>query len=471
MTDKPKRKNKFDDSFDKQFTQDILTLLYRDRSFCIQYYARIKGKYFTSGIQKNLFDILYSFYYKYRRLPTQDEARNQVVKQFWNPTQADLQLAHSTMLDEIYDLPLPDGRVVKDSLTKWIQMAEVSTLIFDTVENYKDLDVFDLKKKITDICSISLDDEDLGISNKSFLDVLLRMDDSDDRLKTTFTQVDKAFGGGMKRGELAVFMGPSNRGKTQVLINMGRGFLIDGHNVLHLSLEMSEDIVARRYLCSMNNMRMRELEGLSKLKDIAKQLNEMTVYTDKNLRIKHTDANSFTVDDLESYLARLKEVGFNTDVLILDYADLLKASGKHAEERHKLNEIYLALRRLGNQLGIAVVTVSQTNKVGELVDHDTDGTVSYIPKPLSLAHVGEDWRKTHTADYIIGIRRPVHTDQLPEQDDTLMYLDVLKSRNAARDTEMCFNANWAKSLMVEIEPGEISTDNLVTELQGKKKVI
>ena len=66
-------------------------------------------------------------------------------------------------------------------------------------------------------------------------------------LSTGISELDEQIGGGIFRRELNVWMGPPKSGKTAALIHLSKIALFMRKNTLYVSLEMSEEKIARRF--------------------------------------------------------------------------------------------------------------------------------------------------------------------------------------------------------------------------------
>lgn len=232
------------------------------------------------------------------------------------------------------------------------------------------------------------------------------------KVSTGIDKLDEVLDGGMSPGELCVFLGPPGRGKTTALINIGVGALLRGLTVFHVTLEISDRKIARRY-----DMRISGRTFLS-LKTDPERIHNPLLKLRKNgcdLIIKDWSMESPTVDDLYgviiSYQARM---GKKMDIVIVDYGDLLGASHSHKDSRFALEEIYTELRRLAVKLKVPLYTASQSNRE------------SLNKMLVGMKDVAESFGKVKVADVVIGIC------QTPEEDeDKLVRLFIAKSRKAS----------------------------------------
>lgn len=241
-------------------------------------------------------------------------------------------------------------------------------------------------------------------------------------------------------GELLVVLAPANRGKTWSLINIGKHCLQTRLKILHISLEMSESKIVQRYLQAIGSLsqstsenfkievsefahdELHRLSGLQisqinrpSIKDAtvqAKTLKTLEKYKGRiPLEIKRFPTSALTIEGLEVFLDSMDRLyNYTPDVLLLDYADLMKLDYKNL--RTSTGDIYKELRRVGVERNIAMVTASQANRLAE------DARV------ITLKHLAEDYSKAATADTIIAFC------QTPaEKNLKLARLFVAKARN------------------------------------------
>lgn len=223
------------------------------------------------------------------------------------------------------------------------------------------------------------------------------------------------------RGELFLFLAGKGRGKTWFMINVGRIAMRVGKKVLHVSLENSEmETRGRYYQCAFSiprwkteEIKFREMrfDAEGKMLDITKTSEppkfdmqspyleeELETYISKtlglragNLIIKRFPNRTLTMEMLEAYMDSLEQIdGFIPDILLLDYAKIMKLKGASPNERRiALGENFERLRGMAIERNIAVVTADQLNRKG------------YDTQQAHSVHIGEDWSQVHTADTVV----------------------------------------------------------------------
>ena len=118
------------------------------------------------------------------------------------------------------------------------------------------------------------------------------------------------------------------------------------------------------------------------------------MYGNDNYRLKSYPKFAASVNDIINDLDILEySSGFVPDVLIVDYADILKPINSHLENRHQLDETWKTLGRIATERNILVITASQTNRVGA------------GKKNLKGTDIAEAFTKTAHVDTLIMIQQ------------------------------------------------------------------
>jgi KaiC/GvpD/RAD55 family RecA-like ATPase len=223
------------------------------------------------------------------------------------------------------------------------------------------------------------------------------------RLLSGFVQLDAVLGGGFRRGSMVVWVGATSVGKTMMLVFQAVVFMLQGKNVLYISLEDSRDVVLERFdMLLFSNVR-NDVEGLKRRIELLRCMGKVEVMY----------AARMMIDELEGLLEGLAD---EVDVLVVDYGDLLSVEkGKRDADWVEQGEVFERLMRLADKHNKWVVTASQANR--EAVDR----------KVLSLGNVGRSFRKVQVADYVIALSQTKEEEQ-----QGLIRLVVLKNKFGKR---------------------------------------
>lgn len=275
----------------------------------------------------------------------------------------------------------------------------------------------------------SVFDPGLRLSNKDrvldFLDQQLAC------FPTGIPEFDKR-GFGPTRKELWLYIAAAKRGKTWMLIQLAKMAMIHRLKVCHITLEMSEDRSAQRYLQAMFAMAKRkekkivtkferdtlgrfvgfdEQEITPKLSmqdpEIRKKLEKRIAHFGprllSNVFIKQFPTGHLTVKQLEAYLDSLESnERFTPDLLIVDYPDLMKIDRNNF--RLSIDEIYKELRGIGVQRNIAVAVVSQSNRAAAKAKHVGNDNVAEAYSKVAHADCIITYMQTE-AEHKMGLAR------------------------------------------------------------------
>src|SRR5258708_1863090 len=118
------------------------------------------------------------------------------------------------------------------------------------------------------------------------------------------------------------------------------------------------------------------------------------------LFIKEIPTKTATVQTIRSYIQRLIATkNFTPDVVIVDYADLLRGTRGYGEKRFELEGVYEELRALAQELNAVLITADQTNRSGMEMEL------------VTIAQIGEAYLKATVCDLILTISRRMEDKQ------------------------------------------------------------
>ena len=215
--------------------------------------------------------------------------------------------------------------------------------------------------------------------------------DNNGQVSTGWKTLDKKLFGGFNRGELNIFAGGSGAGKSLFLANLGVNWAMEGMNVVYLSFELSEALVAMRIDSMMTDIPTREifkdLDGVEmKVKLLGKKSGAF--------QIKYMPSGKNT-NDIRSYVKEYEiKTGRKVDVLLIDYLDLMMPMSRKVSPSDlfiKDKFVSEELRNLAMESKTVFVTASQLNR----------GAVEEIE--FDHSHISGGLSKIQTADNVIGI--------------------------------------------------------------------
>jgi hypothetical protein len=355
-----KPKGTYGEVWSDKFQQRCLAVLARVPAVALKYRSALHHNYFVSNVRRVIAKALLAYIDKYRELPSADTLLVTVSEITDEETAKKCQ----EEIDYAYTLDLSDVVGVTDRIIEFGRQQAMENAVIEAADM-----LGKGKRDITPVIRkaelVGQDLTNIGIEYRTaprlpWYDPELE----DDRIPTGMPHLDKALGGGMLRGGLYVYLGPPKRGKSIALVNTGFGPLLslDKYNVAHYTLEMSQKRVGIRY-----DMRLAGKHWQLRKSDPEKfaavmQERAATLLTG-NLFIQGYSTRTAGVGMLRGHLALLASAhGFYPDMIVVDYADIMKAESRLGEMRHEQAGIYEDLRGLGGEKNAVVVTASQAKK-------------------------------------------------------------------------------------------------------------
>lgn len=213
--------------------------------------------------------------------------------------------------------------------------------------------------------------------------------------------------------ELAMVVAPPGVGKSLYLVNQGVQSLIDGNNVLYISLEMSEDKIAQRFDSIMTLIPQTRLKDPKIQLTVKERLDIFQKEFKGKLVIKEYPTLSISVNSIRSLLVQLKNYnGFVPDILIIDYLELLRSTRDIQHEYQAQQRVAEELRGLSMEHNLLVWTATQTNRSAKAKALITD------------AELGDSYGKIRPCDFSISLNQSEE-----EFDNGKMRVYIMKSRN------------------------------------------
>lgn len=378
-------------SFDRIFQEKIVQAICVDRQWATQINEVLDIDYFQFAYLKLVSSTYLNYYKQYKEFPSNDLLIGMLKEQLKAEKDTVLLdqvkgfLKRVATNEDLGDLPH-----VKEKALDFCKRAKLQKALMQSV------DLIDSEKyeKIVDVVKEAIHS---GNHHSKGLEL---SDDVDARYSETFrrtvptgiTELDqrKILNGGLGGGELGVVVAPTGVGKSHMMVHFGAQAILRGKNVLHYTFELNERAVGIRY--DSHIIDVPSLECYDCKEDIKKYYVENK---DKlgRLIIKYYPTSSATTMTLNGHIEKLATQGFKPDLVIVDYAGIMRSTDHFDLLRLELKKVMEELRALATDLDIPIWTCIQSNKEGaqnEIVD---------------LTNMSEGYGQAHVADVVLGLAR------------------------------------------------------------------
>jgi len=434
-----------------QFGQDFEKIFFRISLEKPKYLQSIKSGYYTSEEIDILSYLANKFYVKFKETPGKEQLKLLVQ----NYKKAKEKITDG-ILDVIFDVDLAqyDEEWLTSTAESWIKWRTFDTTLIDTIEYIKttqvtpdnaDSIIQKVKGLINERNNITFN-SDLGLD-------FFNPEDHDqkeaEKVSSGYNFVDRVLGGGYdKGGNLVVYAGEQNIGKSIYLANDAASFVKMGVNTVVITAEMAAHKFVKRIGSNLLSINISEYSDKAKQKEYIQRRLETVgdgFTPPGQLFIKQMPTSQATVLDIDAYITQLEEEKqIKIGAVVIDYINILaNYRNPNSENTYlKIKQIAEDLRAMGQRHDWLIVTATQITRGG------------YNSSDISMGDIAESAGLSHTADVMYGI---IQDDLMRASDE--YWLKILKMRDGeGKGTKCKLNINWNYMRLVETE--DITNSNL-----------
>ncbi len=279
-------------------------------------------------------------------------------------------------------------------------------------------------------------------------------------ISSGITAIDDFTAGGLRAGQLGIFVAPTGQGKSTILMNIAyRTSLIDTCDTWFVSNELTMAEQTERFLSRMTGIEVSKIQNDPYSAYETGLLDKhWTDYKIQDRLTLTTILKSFSAKDLEASLMKRKAItGWSPKLLVLDYIERMTPNNAvyGEQEWRSLGRIAGDLIQFGKRHGIAIWTAAQTNRAG--LKDNVELTMDMGQS--SIRHFQE-------ASYVITLQKhPVPGDDGQE----VFKLKVEKSRHARNTNRAVFLRVDLDKMLVTDEKIEFSLPTIQPNSNTDKK--
>ena len=257
---------------------------------------------------------------------------------------------------------------------EWIKKERLISSLYKVASMVKESSNLDKVKSIVD--------DALDVSNyqtsystlESLSDIPDKINEErgeDKLVKTGFKELDNYMEGGLGIGEVHVILGSAKGGKTSFLVQLGKNALEQNKNVVHITLELSENIINWKYATCITGMTYDQVKRATNnspelRKEYLKRLSNFQQNINSSLFIKKFPAGKTDTIEIKAFINALIDDRklIKPDLIVIDYDDLLVSSKKMQEKYYDIGQVYFDMVNLAETFSCPVLTASQVNRLG-----------------------------------------------------------------------------------------------------------
>jgi|10_taG_2_1085330.scaffolds.fasta_scaffold01019_21 replicative DNA helicase len=379
----------------KEFQNRVLQGTITDKIFFEKIFEILKEDYFVSDAHKVLWIEIRKLFNKYDSPPTYEMLRLE-ISHYPESDQKD------ATIEVLKDIEKKVNRTeiehAKETAFEFCKNQSMKNAILKSVELLKDGKFEEIQKTIEDSLKITTE-QDIGHKYFESLKSRSTANHRPNACPTGFDALDHldVLDGGLAGGELGVVMAPTGVGKSFLLVNFGYGALAAGKNVIHYTFELSENNIGTRYDSRITKVPIKQV--VSRLGEVEKKL---ASFSGGKLIIKEYPTKIATVNTIKFHMGRLISSGFEPDLIIIDYGDLMRSRKGYEQKRYELESIYEDLRGFAMETRLPIWTATQSNREGF---NDDIITIDKVGEAISKVHVSDFFATFSQRKFHIGKNR------------------------------------------------------------------
>ena len=343
------------------FQIKVISSLLTHKGFLTNIHDIISEEYFENQAHRWTIKEILSYYDKYHTTPSLEVLKVELQK----VENEVLQISIKEQLKDAYVASDEDLKYIQEEFTNFCKNQQLKKALMTSVDLLKGGD-FDGIRFIIDNAIKAGNDKNVGHEYNKDIEERYKID----RRKTIPTPWDEFNGllqGGLGNGDFGLIFGNPGGGKSWSLVAIG-GFAVKlGYNVLHYTLELGEDYVARRYDSFFTKI------DVSKILNHKEAVEKVVPELAGRLIVKEFPTGKATISTIESHIAKCTDLGVKPDLIIIDYVDLLSSRRKTRERKDEIDDIYQSTKGLARELDVPIWSVSQVNRAGardEIIEGD-----------------------------------------------------------------------------------------------------
>jgi replicative DNA helicase len=389
--------------YGKQFQESLAQMIMEDRPFADQIEEVLDASFFELKYLRVFVTKLFSYRKKYNVHPT-DKILAAVLRTELENHSDVLQKQVRDYFARICISRIQDEKYIKETALDFCKKQKLKEALMRSVDLIENSSYDQVRTVIDNALNLGTDND---FGHDFLKDFELRYEiKARSPITTGWDKVDQIMKKGLGSGELGVVIAPTGAGKSMALAHLGSNAIKAGKNIVHYTLELSESVTGQRYDSCLSSVPLSTL--FARKEEVLESISDL----EGSLIIKEYPTKTASTNTIRAHLERLRKRNQKVDMIIVDYADLLRPSTAFKEKRDELGSIYEDLRAIAQENKCPLWTASQTNRTG------------LNAEVVTMESISEAFNKCFVADFICSISRTIK-----DKNANTARLFIAKNRN------------------------------------------
>ena len=384
--------------------------LIHNEQYCRKVLPFIKEEYFTDRLEKVLFTEIYKFVNKYNNLPTKESLSIEINgnKSINEDEYKQVTDILSTLNPEPVNLEWLVETTEKFCKDRSIHNAVLNGIqIIDGKDKNHTLEY--LPELLSNALSVSFDQKvghDYLLESKERYDYYNR---KEERLELDLDFFNKITRGGIPSKTLNICLAGTGVGKTMFMTHLAASTLLQGKNVLYITMEMAEEKIAERIDANLLDVSLNTMNDLPKMM-FEKKITRVREKTKGKLIIKEYPTATAHSGHIRHLLQELDlKRDFKPEIIFIDYLNICSSfrvrPGSNVNTYTYIKSIAEELRGLAVEFDVPIMSATQTNRTG------------FTSTDVGLEDTSESFGLPATADFMFAL---ISTEDMEELDQVMV---------------------------------------------------
>jgi archaellum biogenesis ATPase FlaH len=386
--------------------QTILRNILTDEKYMRKVLPFIKPDYFQ-GVYRTLFKEAGKYVAKYNKLPTSETL---IIELQESSSMSNEQFQMSMdIVPQLFTHEKIDHDWLIDSTEKWCQDRAIHNAIMESITIIDGKHDSLTKGALPDLLSKALGVAfDTNVGHDYVENAEQRYEfyhTEEDRIPFDLEYFNKITKGGVPNKTLNIALAGTGVGKSLFMCHVAANALVEGRNVLYITMEMAEERIAERIDANLLNVPIDQLDTMSKDMFTTK-VADLARKTTGKLIVKEYPTGSAHSGHFRGLLNELKlKKQFEPDIIFIDYLNIcassrMKAMGGSINSYTYIKAIAEELRGLAVEYDLPIFSATQTTRSG------------YSNSDVGLEDTSESFGLPATADLMFAL---ISTEELEQQ--------------------------------------------------------
>ncbi len=439
--------------------QTILRNLLTDEKYMRKVLPFIKPDYFE-GIYRILFREAGKFVAKYNKLPNAEAFKIELDNaDKLNDEQYNLAM---DIVPQLFTGEKVDDKWLIDTTEKWCQDRAIYLAIMESISIIDGKHEQLTKGALPDLLTKALG---VGFDLKVGHDYVENAGDryefyhtEEDRLPFDLEYFNSITKGGVPRKTLNIALAGTGVGKSLFMCHVASSALVQGFNVLYITMEMAEERIAERIDANLMNLPIQQLSSLPK-GVFDEKIGKIAKSSVGKLIVKEYPTGAAHTGHFRALLNELKlKKDFEPDIIYVDYLNICASSrmrglGGSINSYSYIKAIAEELRGLAVEFNVPIVSATQTTRSG------------YSNTDVGLEDTSESFGLPATADLMFAL---ITTEELEELGQ--MMVKQLKNRYNDPTKYRRFVIGIDRARMKLYDVDESAQSDIMTEMAPDKPI-